>query len=82
MQIVEDMLRQSRIEVAWTSEGHYVTRIDLAGRLGRFALPFALGRTCSYLSPKIERRCSALAAQLASLAKGLPHEYGCGEMVQ
>jgi hypothetical protein len=40
MQIVEDMLRQSRIEVAWTSEGHYVSRIDLAGRFGPFRLAF------------------------------------------
>jgi len=54
MQIVEDMSRQCRIEVASAFYGQYVIRIDLAGRLGRFALPFALGRTCSYLSPKIE----------------------------
>ena len=82
MQIVEDMSRQCRIEVASAFYGHYVIRIDLAGRLGRFALPFALGRTCSYLSPKIDHPVPLFAAQLDSLAKGLPHEHGCGEMVQ
>ncbi len=58
------MSRQQRNEVASAVYGHYVRRIDLAGRLGRFALPFALGRTCSYFSPKIEIPLPACAAQL------------------
>ena len=60
MQIVEDMSRQRRIEVASASVGHYVIRIDLAGRLGRFALPFALGRTCSYSLQTSKTAASAL----------------------
>jgi hypothetical protein len=43
--------------VAAAFSGDYILCIDLAGRLGRFASPFALGRTCSYLSPNFDDRC-------------------------
>jgi hypothetical protein len=57
MQIIEDMTLLKRNQVASGCTRDYVVHIDLAGRLGRFASPFALGRTCSYLSPNFEDRC-------------------------
>jgi len=56
MQIVEDMSRQHRIEVASAPGGHYVIRIDLAGRFGPFRLAFRARPHVFLLSPNIEDR--------------------------
>ena len=70
------------MEVAWALQGHYDCCIDLAGRLGRFALAFALGRTCSYLSPNVEKTLLRSRGAVTSSSERTSHEYGCGEMVQ
>ncbi len=72
-----------RIDVASASSRDYPITIDLAGRLGRFRLAFRARGARSYLSPNFEYRCVMPygAALRIYLAKGLPHEYGCREMV-